>query len=108
MIEKYLNNQISLQHLSQEIFLKKIVVDQDKRDFHQGQFHHNSDETFLDEIFRVIYEFTRNDLIVPKGVCYDFCLFIAGLSIAKMIKDRYICGIVLKKSLVKIILSYSV
>lgn len=83
MIEKYLNNQISLQHLSQEIFLKKIVVDQDKRDFHQGQFHHNSDETFLDEIFRVIYEFTRNDLIVPKGVCYDFCLFIAGLSIAK-------------------------
>lgn len=83
MIDKYFNNKISLQNFSQEIFLKKVVVDQDKRDGHPAQFHHNKDETFLDEIFRVIYEFTRNDLIEPKGVCYDFCLFVAGLSIAK-------------------------
>lgn len=83
MIDKYLNDQISLQQLSQEIFLKKVVVDQDKRDGHQSQFHHSQDETFLDEMLRVIYEFTRNDLVEPKGVCYDFCLFIAGLSLAK-------------------------
>ena len=86
IIEKYFNNQVSLQQLSQETFLKKVVVDQDKRDGHQPQFRHNQDETFLDEIFRVIYEFTRNDLVMPKGVCYDFCLFITGLSIAK--KDK--------------------
>ena len=86
MIEKYFSNQMSLQQLSQETFLKKVVVDQDKRDGHQPQFRHNPDETFLDEIFRVIYEFTRNDLVKPKGVCFDFCLFITGLSIAK--KDR--------------------
>lgn len=83
MIEKYFDNQISLQELSQETFLKRVLVDQDKRDGHQAQFRHAKNETFLDEIFRVIYEFTRNDLIVPKGVCYDFCLFIAGLSVAK-------------------------
>lgn len=86
MIEKYFSNQMSLQQLSQETFLKKVVVDQDKRDGHQPQFRHKQDETFLDEIFRVIYEFTRNDLVKPKGVCFDFCLFITGLSIAK--KDR--------------------
>lgn len=86
MIEKYFNNQMSLQQLSQKTFLKKVVVDNDKRDGHQPQFRHNPDETFLDEIFRVIYEFTRNDLVMPKGVCYDFCLFITGLSIAK--KDK--------------------
>lgn len=86
MIEKYFSNQMSLQQLSQETFLKKVVVDQDKRDGHQPQFRHKLDETFLDKIFRVIYEFTRNDLKKPKGVCFDFCLFITGLSIAK--KDR--------------------
>lgn len=86
IIEKYFSNQMSLQQLSQETFLKKVVVDQDKRDGHQPQFRHKQDETFLDEIFRVIYEFTRNDLVKPKGVCFDFCLFITGLSIAK--KDR--------------------
>ena len=86
MIEKYFSNQMSLQQLSQETFLKKVVVDQDKRDGHQPQFRHKLDETFLDKIFRVIYEFTRNDLVKPKGVCFDFCLFITGLSIAK--KDR--------------------
>lgn len=86
MIDKYFSNQMSLQQLSQETFLKKVVVDQDKRDGHQPQFRHKLDETFLDEIFRVIYEFTRNDLVKPKGVCFDFCLFITGLSIAK--KDR--------------------
>ena len=32
MIEKYFSNQMSLQQLSQETFLKKVVVDQDKRD----------------------------------------------------------------------------
>ena len=88
IIEKYLNNQISLQHLSHEIFLKRVVVDQNKRDGHQAQFRHKTDETFLDQIFRVIYEFTRNDFAVPKGVCYDFCLFIAGLSIAKNDKKQ--------------------
>ena len=86
MIEKYFSSQMSLQQLSQETFLKKVVVDQDKRDGHQPQFRHKQEETFLDEIFRVIYEFTRNDLVKPKGVCFDFCLFITGLSIAK--KDR--------------------
>ena len=86
MIEKYFSNQMSLQQLSQETFLKKVVVDQDKRDGHQPQFRHKLDETFLDKIFRVIYEFTRNDLKKPKGVCFDFCLFITGLSVAK--KDR--------------------
>lgn len=86
MIEKYFSSQMSLQQLSQETFLKKVVVDQDKRDGHQPQFRHKLDETFLDKIFRVIYEFTRNDLVKPKGVCFDFCLFITGLSIAK--KDR--------------------
>lgn len=86
MIERYFSNQVTLQQLSQETFLKKIVVDQDKRDGHQPQFRHKPDETFLDEIFRVIYEFTRNDIVKPKGVCFDFCLFITGLSIAK--KDK--------------------
>ena len=86
MIERYLNNQISLQQFSQGTILKKVVVDQDKKDGHHPQFRHNQDETFLDEIFRVIYEFTRNDLARPKGVCYDFCLFIIGLSIVK--KDK--------------------
>ena len=86
MIERYLNNQISLQQFSQGTILKKVVVDQDKKDGHHPQFRHNQDETFLDEIFRVIYEFTRNDLARPKGVCYDFCLFITGLSIVK--KDK--------------------
>lgn len=99
MIENYFNNQVSLQQLSQETFLKKVVVDQDKRDGHQPQFRHNLDETFLDEIFRVIYEFTRNDLVTPKGVCYDFCLFIAGLSIAKKDKRQiYIWNSIEKKS----------
>ena len=65
MIEKYFSNQMSLQQLSQETFLKKVVVDQDKRDGHQPQFRHKLDETFLDKIFRVIYEFTRNDLEMP-------------------------------------------
>lgn len=99
MIEKYFSNQMSLQQLSQETFLKKVVVDQDKRDGHQPQFRHKLDETFLDKIFRVIYEFTRNDLKKPKGVCFDFCLFITGLSIAK--KDRrqiYIWNSIEKKS----------
>ena len=86
MIEKYFSSQMSLQQLSQETFLKKVDVDQAKRVGHQPQFRHKQDETFLDEIFRVIYEFTRNDLKKPKGVCFDFCLFITGLSIAK--KDR--------------------
>lgn len=99
IIDNYFNNQISLQQLAKETFLKKIVVDQDKRDGHQPQFRHNSDETFLDEIFRVIYEFTRNDLVMPKGVCYDFCLFITGLSIAKKDKKRiYIWNSIEKSS----------
>lgn len=85
-IESYISNQVSLEKLSQELFLKKVVVDQDKRDGHQPQFRHKPDETFLDEIFRVIFEFTRNDITKPKGVCFDFCLFITGLSIAK--KDQ--------------------
>lgn len=99
MIEKYFSNQMSLQQLSQETFLKKVVVDQDKRDGHQAQFRHKPDETFLDEIFRVIYEFTRNDLIKPKGVCFDFCLFITGLSIAKNDKRKiYIWNSIEKSS----------
>ena len=88
MIDKYFNNQISLQQLSQEIFLKKVVSDQDKRDGHHAQFHHKQNETFLDEIFRAIYEFTRNDLVKPKGVCFDFCLFTVGLSMAKNDKKQ--------------------
>lgn len=99
MIEKYFSNQISLQDLSQGTFLKKVIVDQDKRDGYQAQFRHSPDETFLDEMFRVIYEFTRNDLVMPKGVCYDFCLFIAGLSIAKNDKKQlYIWNSIEKSS----------
>ena len=99
MIEKYFSSQMSLQQLSQETFLKKVVVDQDKRDGHQPQFRHKQDETFLDEIFRVIYEFTRNDLVKPKGVCFDFCLFITGLSIAKKdIRQIYIWNSIEKSS----------
>ena len=86
MIEDYYSDQISLLQLSQETFSKKVMIDEDKRDGHPAQFRHMLDETFLDKIFRVIYEFTRNDLERPKGVCFDFCLFIAGLSIAK--KDK--------------------
>lgn len=82
-INSYFNNQMSLDKLSQEIFLKKVLIDDDKREGHVCQFRHKSDETFLDEIFRVFYEFTRSDLKKPKGVCYDFCLFVVGLSLAK-------------------------
>jgi len=91
MIDEYFNNKMSLKQLSQALFLKKVIVDQDKRDGYQPQFLHKKDETFLDEIFRVIYEFTRNDLITPKGVCYDFCLFIIGISFSKKdIQQMYI------------------
>lgn len=83
MIERYFNNEVSLESCLEEIFLKKIIVDHDKRNGYSPQFRHNQDETFLDEIFRVIYEFTRSDIANPKGVCYDFCLFITGLCLAK-------------------------
>lgn len=83
MIESYIKNEISIIDLSKELFLKKISIDQDKRDGHTPQFRHKQDETFFDEILRVLYEFTRNDLENPKGVCFDFCLFVAGLQIAK-------------------------
>lgn len=83
IIESYFNSEISLIDLSKELFLKRIGIDQDKRDGHTPQFQHKQDETFLDEMLRVFYEFTRSDLENPKGVCFDFCLFIAGLQIAK-------------------------
>lgn len=82
-IDNYFNNEISLIDLSKEIFLKKVIVDQDKRDGHTPQFQYKQDETFLDEMLRVFYEFTRSDLENPKGVCFDFCLFIGGLQVAK-------------------------
>ena len=86
IITKYLEGRLFLHEMADIIFLNKIIIDQDKREGGQGQFRHNTNESLFDKMFRTIYEFTRSDTNEPKGVCFDFCLFIFALSTAR--KDK--------------------
>ena len=60
------------------------------------QFHHlNNDESILEKMIRVIFEFTRGDENNIRGVCFDYCLFLTALDIIKEKKTDFIimCGI---------------
>lgn len=79
IIDGYLNGSLTLMDMSKSLFLDKVKIDEEKRQGHGGLVIHNHDDSFLAEIFRVIYYFTRDDIDCPKGVCFDFCLFITGM-----------------------------
>ena len=89
IINNYLRGNYTLKEMSSRLFINQITIDHDKREGHSGQFYHHKNEAFLDKIFRIIYEFTRNDIKRPKGVCFDFCLFLFGLSVAKNDKNKF-------------------
>ena len=88
IIDSYAEGNKSLIDMSKCIFKDIVKIDEEKRKGVSRMFFHFPDDTFLDEIFRVLYHFTRDDVSFPKGVCYDFCLFIAGIFMSRPNESR--------------------
>lgn len=118
LINEFMSDRINIQDLSYKLFNEGktgysefddlhdkslIVHDNLKRGlndyiypYKRAQFHHlNNDESILEKMIRVIFEFTRGDENNIRGVCFDYCLFLTALDIIKEKKTDFIimCGI---------------
>ena len=118
LINEFMSDRINIQDLSYKLFNEGktgysefddlydkslIVHDNLKRGlndyiypYKSPQFHHlNNDESILEKMIRVIFEFTRGDENNIRGVCFDYCLFLTALDIIKEKKTDFIimCGI---------------
>lgn len=64
--------------------------------YKKAQFYHFEEgETIFEKMIRVLFEFTRGDDPYIRGVCFDYCIFLAALNILKEGKTDFIivCGI---------------
>lgn len=64
--------------------------------YEKPQFYHfAASESIFEKMIRTIFEFTRGDEPYPRGVCFDYCMFLCALDIIKEGRTRYTitCGI---------------
>lgn len=62
--------------------------------YNRPQFYYHNESNF-EKMIRVLFEFTRGDEPYLRGVCFDYCMFLSALDIAKHKNTDFIimCGV---------------